>query len=298
MPIPEIQKDIETIAQNASLYQEKNFNSRMEAIDFIEFHIIDRIEGLLRNITQLDKLNALKTRAEELKATLEEIDVRLFQKLKAILSREEYPHKVFKNLVTDHIDINLLDDARPGYDNLDIFINGLLSFKPCPGQTKILEPEMVFFQKTPARLVFKLVEHSVFTNEDVFFDLGSGMGQVAILVNLLSGVQAKGVEFEPAFYLYAQDCVKELNLYDVEFINVDARHADYSKGTVFFMFTPFTGEIMKAVLNLLRKEAAQRKIRIITYGPCTAKVALQTWLHCNTKIEDDFYKLTFFTSVQ
>jgi hypothetical protein len=29
----------------------------------------------------------------------------------------------------------------------------------------------------------------------------------------------------------------------VEFINVDARQADYSEGTVFFMFTPFRGEI-------------------------------------------------------
>jgi hypothetical protein len=39
----EIQSDIEAIEKNEALNEEANFVDRAEAIDFIEFHIIDRI---------------------------------------------------------------------------------------------------------------------------------------------------------------------------------------------------------------------------------------------------------------
>jgi SAM-dependent methyltransferase len=211
----------------------------------------------------------------------------------------EYPGKEFKSLVNQYFDFNSAcnkDQEEIGYDNLDIFINRLFPFETMPEQTKDLEPEMVYYQKTPARMVFELVEKSGFTKEDVFFDLGSGLGQVAILVNLLTGISVKGIEFEPAFYEYARDCAMELNLFNVTFINVDARKADYSEGTVFFMFTPFRGEMLQEVLDLLRKESLLRKIKIITYGPCTAQVALQSWLDFAAPKDDHIYKLGVFSS--
>jgi len=116
------------------------------------------------------------------------------------------------------------------------------------------------------------------------------------LLNLLTGVTAKGVEFEPAFCKYAEDCVGELNLNKVEFINADARQANYSQGTIFFMYTPFNGEIMQEVLTALKQESLKRKIKIITYGPCTAEVGLQSWLNPANKKDDDMYKLAVFAS--
>ena len=138
---------------------------------------------------------------------------------------------------------------------------------------------MVYYQKTPARVVLELVEKSQLTNEDVFFDLGAGLGQTAILVHLLTGLAAHGVEFEPAFCAYAENCARSLHLSDVNFIHADARHADYSEGTIFFMFTPFMGEILQDVLDILIKQSEKRKIKIINFGPCTAQIALQSWLH-------------------
>jgi SAM-dependent methyltransferase len=231
---------------------------------------------------------------------LEEIDTNLFQKLRADIKSGGYTGKAFINLVNEYVDFNVADNEHqeyPGYDNLDIFINGLSPLQTMPEQTKDLEPEMVYYQKTPARVIFELVEKVHFGNDDVFFDLGSGLGQVAILVNLLTGITVKGVEFEPAFCDYARACAAELNLTNVTFINADARKADYSDGTLFFMFTPFRGDIMQEVLAILRKESLQRKIKIITYGPCTAQVASQNWFHFATPKNDDVYKLAVFTSL-
>jgi SAM-dependent methyltransferase len=155
---------------------------------------------------------------------------------------------------------------------------------------------MVFYQPTPARIVLELIEKADLTKEDVFYDAGSGLGQVAILVNLLSGVRTKGVELEPAYCDYARRCTRELNLSQVEFMNVDAREADYSDGTVFFMYTPFEGSLLQEVLEKLKGESCKRMIWVYTYGPCTLQVARQSWLERVDRNGDCMHKLAMFRS--
>jgi precorrin-6B methylase 2 len=295
----EIQSYIDTVEKNSSLYEEKNFDKRIEVIDFLEFHVLDQIQELLQKTNPPDQLILLQSRAEQIKPGLEEIDTNLFKRLRTNIRIAGYTGKKFKKLIREYVEFNFdhyEHSEEPRYDNLDIFINGLAHYQAMPEQTKDLEPEMVYYQKTPARIVCELVEKSHFSKKDVFYDLGSGLGQVVILVNLLSGITAKGVEFEPAFCEYAKDCAADLNLSNVKFIHADARKADYSDGTVFFMFTPFKGEILQEVLEILRKESLRRKIRIITYGPCTLEVALESWLDFADRKYDNIYKLGFFTS--
>jgi len=295
MDILAIGSYINSIEENKTLYEERNFDKRAEAIDFIEFHIIDQ----LQNTNYPHELLLLKDKAEKIKAELEAIDLNLFKRLQEEIRVGKYTGKGFKAMINEYVDIDLNDtqhQQEAGYDNLDVFINGLITLQSIPEQTKELEPEMVYYQKTPARVVFEMAERIPFTQDGVFFDLGSGLGQVAILVYLLTGVTVKGVEFEPAFCNYASDCAAKLNLPQVEFINTDARYADYSQGTIFFMFTPFKGEIMQEVLVALQEESLKRKIKIITYGPCTAEVALQSWLNSVNLKDNNMYKLTVFTS--
>jgi len=143
----------------------------MEAIDLIGFQVMDRIEDLLRTSTQPDKLNELQHRAEKLRSRLEKIDTNLFQRLQATIRTKGCTGKEFKNLVKKYVDLNVADNRHQeeiGYDTLDIFINGLTLLQTMPEQTKDLEPEMVWYQKTPARVVFELVERSHFSKEDVF----------------------------------------------------------------------------------------------------------------------------------
>lgn len=292
--LAEIRSDMEGLSKNAVICNEENFNKRAEASDFLEFHIIDRLDSLRPKTA---KATALKDRAEKLKTQLDEIDNKLFKKIRAGIRAGQYSGAYFKNLVSKYFDLNAADKRdEPDYDNLDIFINRLLTAEPPPRETRKLEPEMVFYQKTPARVIFELAEKVNFGIDDVFFDIGSGLGQAVMLVNLATGIKAVGVEFEPAFCDYARRAATELDLNRVTFINTDARDADYSKGTVFFMYTPFKGEILKDVLELLRKEALNRKISIITYGPCTAAVVLQRWLKPDRTVIGNIYEAAVFTA--
>jgi hypothetical protein len=290
----EIFSDIEAIEKDGRLYQEKNFNLRLQAIDDIEFHVIDRIDALTENAGVLNRVNFLKQYAKKVKCNLEDADNTMFHLLRSRISQGGYRGKLLMDLIDEYLDHNLstfLQQDAIGYNNLDIFVNGLVTNQNMPAETKNREPEMVYYQKTPARIVLELIKRAQFKPHDVFFDLGSGLGQVVILVNLLTSAISKGVEFVPAFCSYAKACVTDLNLNDVDFINIDARYADYSLGTIFFMYTPFEGKMLQDVLQNLKGEASKRQIKIFTYGPCTQEVAQQNWLinACKTKnCPDDF----------
>lgn len=296
----EIQSAIESVERNTALAEELNFESRIEALDYLEFHVIDRIDGLRQTINPPTGLLQLKQYAENVTRYLEAIDVALFQRLRANIRMGHCRGEALLNLIDTYVgrcSSNQQDNQVIGYDALDVFTNGLFPAQALPLETRKKEPEMVYYQKTPARIIFELVEKAHLTNEDVFYDLGSGLGHVSILVNLLSGATTKGIEVESAYCTYATVCAADLNLSRVAFIHADARQANYSDGTVFFMYTPFEGSLLQVVLELLRAEAQNRQITLFTYGPCTLHVSRQSWLTCVDPEDNHLYKLGEFRSV-
>ena len=296
-PIQEIQSDILIIEENIGLYKENNVNRRADIIDFTDFHVIGRIEELLLQTGEDENLQQLKQAAENLKHTLEEVDILLFDQLRENIRSGNYTGPFFTKMITEYLGYDVTADENTdeiGYNNLDIFTNGLLSTGNFPEPLMEPEPEMVFYQKTPARIVFRLTAAASIKPTDVFVDLGAGLGQVNMLINLISGALSTGIEWEPAYCDYASVCAAALNLSNVTFINTDARKADFSTGTIFFMYTPFLGSMMQDVLNKLREESQKRPIKIFTYGPCTSQVATQDWLLCTSGEVNNPYQLCEF----
>lgn len=297
MDTAEIKAAIEAIATQPSLYTEANFASRAEALDELEFHVIDRLDGLLETADAPPALLALKEQAEQLKLQLEATDSRLFQQLRAAIQAGHCTGPSLWRLLAQYLGPNLgCPNPAPatGYDSLDTFLNGILPEQPLPLETQAREPEMVYYQKTPARIILELARK--ITSQDTFYDIGSGLGQVPIWVHLLSGATAKGIEIEPAYCQYAQACATTLHLPQVQFLNVDARTADYADGSAFFLYTPFTGSILQQVLHQLREVSQRRAIRVFTYGPCALAVAAQPWLHRQSSLDIHVYQLVEFRS--
>ena len=86
-----------------------------------------------------------------------------------------------------------------GYENLDFLLNEILIPQPHPQAN--LQPEygMVRYQPTPASVILELTERIAFTDDDVFYDLGSGLRKVTMLVRLLTGVRCVGIEYQLDF---------------------------------------------------------------------------------------------------
>jgi SAM-dependent methyltransferase len=297
--IDELSSEIEALEQNGALLMvEENFPARTEALDAIELDVLERIEQMSRSIGETPELQGLRNRARVLRSSLERANQGLFNTLREHIQSGDYTGEELEHELRAYAGYGP-DDSRVadiGYDSLDALISGLL-MEPAPVETQIRAPEMVPYQPTPARVTLDLVAKARLSAYDVFYDLGSGLGQVVILVNLFTRVRAKGIEYEPAYCAYARRCASNLDLSGLEFINGDAREADFSEGTVFYLYTPFTGEMLQIVLRRLKDLARSKPIRLFTYGPCTIDVLNQDWLRCEDGSSLDLAGLTVFHSV-
>jgi hypothetical protein len=234
--IDEVSAELEGLEQNTALIAEENFPARTEVLDAIELDVLERIEQMSRANGAAEELQILRRRANALKDSLEEANQHLFEKLRVLirsgtctgenLERQLRAYAGYGSDPGHAVDI--------GYDSLDALISGLVLMSPAPVETRVRAPEIVYYQPTPARITLDLVTKARLSTRDVFCDLGSGLGQVVILVHLLTGVRARGVEYELAYCAYAQHCASDLGLSQVEFVNNDAREADLSEGTVFY----------------------------------------------------------------
>ena len=178
--------------------------------------------------------------------------------------------------------------AAPGdaYDWLDGLVAGVLPFDT-PAEAGVLPPEMVFYQPTPARHVFDLLDRLQLGGYDTLVDLGSGLGHVPLLAAICSDARGTGIEIERAYVQSARDCAQALRLANARFMQGDARDADFAIGSVFYLYTPFIGAILCEVLDALRREAGRRAFRVCSFGPCTRVLAEEPWLTCDESPDAD-----------
>ncbi|MBD8879580.1 hypothetical protein IHE49_03690 [Rhodanobacter sp. 7MK24] len=172
------------------------------------------------------------------------------------------------------------------YDWLDEWVAGVLPHGT-PAEAEALPPEMVFYQPTPARHVFDLLDRLQLGEHDTLVDLGAGLGHVPLLAAICSDARGLGIEIEHAYVESTRRCARDLHLANAHFVRGDAREADFGIGSVFYLYTPFTGTILREVLDALRCEAARRTFRVCSFGPCTAVLAAESWLAADDEPRSD-----------
>jgi len=288
-----LQSTLKAIEQRKWLSDPTRFSERIDALETIEFQILDRIENVMYVHGHRADLALLYRRAAQHWQFLTSINDQLFQRLRAALASSAAPAAALHQQLRTYVAKGMVRDPV-GYDDLDMFINGLFGIDTEPQETRPLRAGMIGYQATPARFILDLIERIPLGPDDVFFDLGSGLGRVSLLVGLLTPARVRGIEYDPGHCAYAKHCARHVPASRVRFINVDAREADVSDGTVFFMYTPFRGALLQEVLDRLKHEAHRRPMTIVTYGPCTADVAQVDWLALSGSEEPDDRSLAIF----
>jgi hypothetical protein len=247
------------------------FTQRAAAIERLEY-ALDRLRP---GEPQAPGVAALQARAHALHRRLEADNARFIRRLRARIRAGRYRGEGLERALARQAPAQR--SARD-YDALDELIACLLDAGELPDQRVALGPDMVAYQPTPGALILSLVQRAEIRSRDVFYDLGAGLGWVVILVALLRGADARGIELEPSYCEYARACASALGLRNVTFVGGDAREASLADGSVFYMYTPFRGELLRRVLDRLQGVAHERPIRVCTYGPCTRDVAQAAWL--------------------
>ncbi|MBN1642193.1 MAG: class I SAM-dependent methyltransferase, partial [Anaerolineae bacterium] len=237
--------------------------------------------------------------ARGLQRRLSEVDERLLRSLRARVRAGELTGSALRAEFGRYTSYRRTPHgaAHLGYDGLDVLVQGLLLADPAPKESGIRSPEMVQYEATPARAVLDMIDRAPIGGQDVFYDLGAGLGHVALMVGLLTGATVRGVEIEPAFCAYAERQAARLAVENVRCLCGDARDLDYGDGTVFYLFTPFRGSVLDAVLDRLRVGAGGRSIRVCTYGSCTIRVAREGWLRSLDGNADHEFKVAIYGPV-
>lgn len=142
--------------------------------------------------------------------------------------------------------------------------------------------ELIGYHASGLAPVCRAIVETPITRDDVFIDLGAGRGRVVALVRALTGARTRGVELQRELIA---SCAR-----GVELEHGDARHASLDDGTVFFLYTPFTGSVLDEVLARLQRVAAHHAIVICALGFALS----QPWLRAR---ETDAFWLTIYDSI-
>lgn len=265
-PISVLSARLDALERDASLREPERLRERSDALDWLD--------GCLAGGGSADNATS-RARLEALVAALQAVDDAVFARIRrAIRDGNGAPALQAWTAISDAY----VDDASDRYDHLDHLISGVLAIGDAAGSLKPLDEGMVFYQPTPARHIFDSLARLALSERDVLVDLGAGLGHVPLLAAICSPARCVGVEWQPAYVAAARRGARELRLDRVTFLSGDARHADLSTGSVFYLYTPFEGAMLHAVLDRLQDEACRRPIRLCTLGPCTETVARASWL--------------------
>ncbi|WP_158543543.1 methyltransferase domain-containing protein [Dyella solisilvae] len=256
---------IRELEQDHTLEQPERLRERV--------HALDRLEDLLLHVSDARACDGpLRQRAQALHARLSTVQQRLCEAIRQAI-KQGAGSQVLHGWTTPG-----QSPVADGYDHLDALVSDVLAFEEPTDDIASLDADMVFYQPTPARHVLDLIDRAAISDRDVLVDLGSGLGHVPLLVSICTGAHCIGIERETAYVEGARRSAASLQLDQVRFMAQDAREADLSRGNLFYLYTPFTGGILRQVLDRLKQEASHREIRLATFGPCTDIVAAEPWL--------------------
>lgn len=137
-------------------------------------------------------------------------------------------------------------------------------------------PDMVHYRSIHHRNIRWSLDRLDLGPDDVFVDLGCGMGRVLCMAARRSVRRVIGIELLASLCHVAQENVERVRgrRSPVEVICADACTVDLSMGTAFYLFNPFGAETMRDVLANLRRslEARPRPIRICYVNPVQDQV--------------------------
>jgi hypothetical protein len=275
-----LQRLVVQLEGDSSLVERNQLRRRLEALDRLDAYFPDTAEAGF-GAKSIER--ELYRRARAVCAKLEAANEELYEAIRCEIRRGSRPESLLRWVPAAE---GIKDVGGPangmGYDFLDELIRGVFPFEEPEAGHIARDPEKVFYQPTPARHIFRLIELTALTARDVFVDLGSGLGHVSMLASICTDARSMGIELEAAYVESARRCTEKLNLKRVTFVQEDARVADLTSGTVFYFYTPFAGSILRRVLDRLKREATSRRIRICSYGPCTSVIAKEPWLEAAT----------------
>ena len=146
----------------------------------------------------------------------------------------------------------------------DHWVNQQLGIDDLPDDGDDLPRGCVPYLPSSVDVLLRIIERAEVTAGDVFVDVGSGLGRALMLVHLLTGADAVGLEIQKGLVEQARGLADRLRLERVSTVHGDAENliSSMAVGTVFFFYCPFSAERLARVMDALRPLAQARPLRL------------------------------------
>jgi predicted RNA methylase len=143
------------------------------------------------------------------------------------------------------------------------------------------------YQVVDYRLLRRYMEPVRVESDDVLIDIGCGMGRVLCVFARTRLRKCVGIEISEELASIAKRNARSLRgrRASIEVRVGDAAEADYSVGTIFWIYNPFGERTMHAVLSRLGQSlsTSPRRIQIVYVNPvCEAVFHQFSWLTCTS----------------
>lgn len=151
----------------------------------------------------------------------------------------------------------------PFFDR-DAWVDVVLGLDELPADGLELPSGCVPYLPCAVDALLRIADRVPVRADDVFVDIGSGVGRAAVLMHLLTGAATLGVEVQSGHVQAARGLVAGLGLSGVTFVQGDVAQlaAELAIGTVFFLYCPFGGPRLEHFLRRMEELARTRDICI------------------------------------
>lgn len=185
---------------------------------------------------------------------------------------------------------DLADDlrGRPSVE-WDAFVQRLFEVTDVPEAETPRPAKMVRYLPSPVTSILELAGRV--GPGQVFYDVGSGLGLVTLLVAWLSGATTKGIEREPAYHRHAEALAARFPKLQVTPILGDARDHDYADADLVYVYDTFRDELLDQLLLKLSAARPGGALTVVSRGQSSPQIEQQPWLE---RVETTPSGLTIF----
>ena len=146
----------------------------------------------------------------------------------------------------------------------DAWLDLVLAIESIPDDEPALPRGCVPYLPCSVATLVDMIDCADVQQDDVFVDVGSGLGRAAAFMRLSTGAACIGLEIQPGLVRAARALAQRCGLSRTSFVEGDAAElvASIALGTVFFLYCPFSGDRLRRVLAELETIAQTRAIRV------------------------------------
>ena len=116
------------------------------------------------------------------------------------------------------------------------------------GRHKGIVRKTLTYGETLYLTAWKVFVFAEIKENDIFYDLGSGTGNVVFFCNILYGIKSLGIDAIPTFIKISNRIKEELDFHNVTFLEGNFLDLDFSRGTVFYIVATVYDPLTRAAL--------------------------------------------------